>query len=35
MEVDGVVQVELDFINGKERFGDSDLATAIRELLGL
>ena len=35
MEVDGVVQVELDFINGKERFGDSDLATAIGELLGL
>jgi len=35
MEVDGVVQVELDFINGTERFGDSDLATEIRELLGL
>ncbi|EYT17754.1 phage major tail tube protein [Acinetobacter sp. 1000160] len=35
MEVDGVVQVELDFINGIERFGDSDVAQAIRELLGL
>ena len=35
MEVDGVVQVELDFINGIERFGDSDIAEQIRELLGL
>lgn len=35
MEVDGVVEVELDFINGIERFGDSDLTSAIRELLGL
>ena len=35
MEVDGVVQVELDFINGIEKFGDTDLAEAIRELLGL
>lgn len=35
MEVDGVVQVELDYINGIERFGDTDIAEAIRELLGL
>lgn len=35
MEVDGVVQVELDFINGIERYGDSDIAEQIRELLGL
>ena len=35
MEVDGVVQVELDFIKGIERFGDSDIAEQIRELLGL
>jgi P2 family phage contractile tail tube protein len=35
MEVDGVVQVELDYINGIERFGDTDVAEAIRELLGL
>jgi phage tail tube protein FII len=35
MEVDGVVQVELDFINGIERFGDTDVAEQIRELLGL
>ncbi|QNH50179.1 phage major tail tube protein [Acinetobacter venetianus] len=35
MEVDGIVQVELDYINGIERFGDTDIAEAIRELLGL
>lgn len=35
MEVDGVVEVELDLVNGIERFGDSDVAQAIRELLGL
>ncbi|WP_288400135.1 phage major tail tube protein [uncultured Acinetobacter sp.] len=35
MEVDGVVEVELDFIKGIERFGDSDIAEQIRELLGL
>ena len=35
MEVDGVVEVELDFINGIERFGDTDVAEQIRELLGL
>ncbi|MCH7306600.1 phage major tail tube protein [Acinetobacter sp. NIPH 1852] len=35
MEVDGVVEVELDLINGIERFGDSDIAQEIRELLGL
>lgn len=35
MEVDGVVEVELDLVHGIERFGDSDVAQAIRELLGL
>ncbi|NIE97447.1 phage major tail tube protein [Acinetobacter sp. Tr-809] len=35
MEVDGVVEVELDFINGIERYGDSNIAQEIRELLGL
>lgn len=35
LEVDGVVQVELDFVRGIERFGDSDVAEQIRELLGL
>lgn len=35
MEVDGVVEVELDFINGVERFGETDLAQTIKELLGL
>ena len=35
MEVDGVVEVELDFINGVERFGETDLAQSIKELLGL
>lgn len=35
MEVDGVVEVELDFINGVERFGETDVAKSIKELLGL
>ncbi len=35
MEVDGVVEVELDFINGVERFGETDIAKNIKELLGL
>lgn len=35
MEVDGVVEVELDFINGVERFGETNLAQIIKELLGL
>lgn len=35
MEVDGVVEVELDFINGTERFGETDVAKSIKELLGL
>lgn len=35
IEVDGAVQVELDLINGIERFGDNDIAQNIRELLGL
>ncbi|MEG2266474.1 MAG: phage major tail tube protein [Acinetobacter sp.] len=35
LEIDGVVEVELDFINGVERFGDNDIAQTIRELLGL
>lgn len=35
MEVDGVVEVELDFINGVERFGETDLAQSIKDLLGL
>lgn len=35
MEVDGVVEVELDFINGIERYGDSNLVADIKELLGL
>jgi phage tail tube protein FII len=35
MEVDGVVEVELDFINGVERFGETDVAKNIKELLGL
>jgi P2 family phage contractile tail tube protein len=35
MEVDGVVEVELDFINGTERFGETDVAKNIKELLGL
>ncbi len=35
MEVDGVVEVELDFINGVERFGETNLAQSIKALLGL
>ena len=35
MEVDGAVEVELDFINGIERYGDSNLVADIKELLGL
>ena len=31
MEVDGVVEVELDFINGVERFGETNLAQIIKE----
>ncbi|WP_445115013.1 phage major tail tube protein [Acinetobacter sp. WZC-1] len=35
MEVDGVIEVELDLIRGIERFGDSDLAAGLKQLLGL
>lgn len=35
MEVDGVVEVELDFINGTEIFGSTNLADEIKQLLGL
>lgn len=35
MEIDGVVEFELDFINGVERFGSSDLVADIKQLLGL
>lgn len=35
LEKDGVVEVELDFVNGIERFGDSDLAQQLKQLLGL
>lgn len=35
LEVDGIVMTELDFINGIERFGDTDIAEFIRNLLGL
>lgn len=35
LEVDGVVEVELDFVNGIERFGSSDLAAQIKKLLGI
>lgn len=35
MEVDGVVEVELDFVNGTERFGSSNIAEEIKKLLGL
>ncbi|MGS0705809.1 phage major tail tube protein [Acinetobacter sp. ANC 3781] len=35
MEVDGVVEVELDFVNGTERFGSSNVAEEIKKLLGL
>ncbi|RZG65375.1 phage major tail tube protein [Acinetobacter bouvetii] len=35
MEVDGVVEVELDFINGTEVFGGSDIAAQIKKMLGL
>lgn len=35
LEVDGVIEVELDFINGTEKFGGSDLAAEIKKLLGL
>ncbi|RYZ82434.1 MAG: hypothetical protein EOO68_34415 [Moraxellaceae bacterium] len=35
MEVDGVVEVELDFINGIERFGNTDMAQELKRILGL
>lgn len=35
LEVDGVVEVELDFINGIERFGNTDLAQELKRILGL
>ncbi|QHH99230.1 phage major tail tube protein [Acinetobacter dispersus] len=35
LEKDGIVEVELDFVNGIERFGDSDLAQQIKDFLGL
>lgn len=35
LEVDGVIEVELDFINGTEKFGGSDLAAEIKKLLGV
>lgn len=35
LEVDGDVIVELDLINGIERFGDSDLAEELKRILGL
>ena len=35
LEVDGVIEVELDFINGVERFGTSDIGQQLRKLLGL
>ena len=35
IEVDGVVEVELDLINGTERFGSTDIAAEIKKLLGL
>ena len=35
LEVDGEVIVELDLINGIERFGDSDLAEELKRILGL
>lgn len=35
MEVDGVVEVELDFVNGTERFGSTNIAQEIKKLLGL
>lgn len=35
LEVDGVVEIELDFVNGIERFGTTDLAAEIKTLLGL
>ncbi|TCB71414.1 phage major tail tube protein [Acinetobacter sp. ANC 3781] len=35
MEVDGVVEVELDFVNGTEHFGSTNIAQEIKKLLGL
>jgi P2 family phage contractile tail tube protein len=35
LEVEGVVEVELDFINGIERFGNTDLAQELKRILGL
>ena len=35
LEVDGLVEVELDFVKGIERFADTDLAKAVKALLGL
>ena len=35
LEVDGVVEVELDFINSIERFGSTDFAKSIKRMLGL
>lgn len=35
LEKDGVIEIELDFINGIERFGSTDLAQQIKQLLGL
>lgn len=35
MEVDGVVEVELDFVNGTEIFGSTNVAEEIKKLLGL
>lgn len=35
LEVDGSVEVELDFINGIERFGNTNIAQALKTLLGL
>lgn len=33
--VDGVEECELDFINGIEKFGDTDIAQQLKNLLGL
>lgn len=35
MDVDGETIVELDFINGIERFGNNDLAAELKRMLGL
>lgn len=35
LEVNGVVEVELDFIKGIERYGNTDLTSAIKKLLGI